>query len=310
MATLLEENGSGYNKYKTIFVEPKKLSALSNSIALRILERLSEKPMCAMDLSREMEMHEQKVYYHLNKLQRSGLVKLIGTEKRYGMVAQMYGVVAPTVAAKLHSNGSTKIENTGSVKDPKLEEFLHPFVENGKLNCKIIVGNTMPHGKYNEGAREGPYVTDLAMLLGNTVDDIQTPCYQFDTQIKENELYNNLILIGNIRTNSIIEKLNNQLPIYFDPEKEFSIVKRKSNKVYSQDSIGMILKMDNPLDPSKKILILGGKRSRGSRAAILSVTKYFDQLKEANENNEDIMSIILGYDRDSDYEIDDVEFLE
>lgn len=115
---LIEEDGNGRKAYNSLIMEPKNLSIFANELALRIVSELSKKPGCAMDLARKIEVDEQKIYYHLRKLEKTGIVKLVGTEMRYGMTAKIYRAVSPVVSAKLYEDGH-RIGNMSSFKGLK-----------------------------------------------------------------------------------------------------------------------------------------------------------------------------------------------
>lgn len=307
MAIVLDKTKDGYVEYDAIFVDPQSLAVLNNDIAMNILKEMNMQPMCAMDLARKLDQHEQKVYYHLNKLQKSGLIQLVGTEKRYGMVAQLYDLVSPVVAAKLHENG--KVINTKGVKDANLEKLLEPFVNLGKLNGFIVIGDPYPHGKFDMGGLDACYATDIAFFLGNVVGDIKFPCYKFDIRMNEKELHDNMILVGSPKTNSIVEKLNDKLPLYFDPNNNNTITSKKTGTKYDDDMVGLIVKMPNPYDSTKTILVIGGRRTRGTMAATIAFTQKFNEIMKMEHDG--VLSVVVrGLDKDGDGVIDDVKILE
>jgi len=121
---------------------------------------------------------------------------------------------------------------------------------------------------------------------------------------------NNLILIGGPKANMMIDKINNKLPIYFDTKREFDIVSTFTKSVFSEDDVGIVVKMKNPFNKDKEVLILSGKRFRGTKAAIIALIKYLKKMDKDNKFENGIARIVRGIDRDSDGRIDDVEFLE
>src|SRR3989344_3767989 len=99
----IEKVGEGYHKvYDSILVDPKHLDVLGNKLTQDIIKKLFRSNLCAMDIARELKEHEQKIYYHLRRLEKAGIVKVVGTEKRAGMIAKMYSTVSPIVATKLY----------------------------------------------------------------------------------------------------------------------------------------------------------------------------------------------------------------
>jgi DNA-binding transcriptional ArsR family regulator len=307
---LVETNGNKKIVYNSIVVEPKKLNIFGSELALKIAKELAINPGCAMDLARKLNEHEQKIYYHLRRLEDVGVIKQIRTEKRYAMTAKIYSLASPVIAAKLHEDSYELKDNTFPVIDRNIEKFLHPFVENGKLNAKIIIGDSYSHGKYDAASTEGPYIFDFAVFLGHVLQTPEFPHYKLDTEVDESDLDDNLILFGNAKTNAVIDMVNSKLPIYFNVEKGCSIVSKISKKTYEDARTGMILKTVNPLNTKKSILIIGGVRTRGTQSAIIAFTRHFDDIFMKSNRNGDITCIVEGFDKDSDKIIDSVRFLE
>ena len=79
---------------------------------------------------------------------------------------------------------------------------------------------------------------------------------------------------------------------------------------YDADEIGIVIKMKNPFAKDKYVLIISGKRFKGTRAGILAVTNYLKKLEDGNKFDSGVARVVRGIDRDSDGRIDDVEFLE
>jgi len=299
---LVENAENGQRLYESLLLDAKHLGIFSNGLAVKIIGELAMRPLCAMDIARRLKQHEQKIYYHLRKMKDAGIVRLNGVEHRYGMTAKMYELVSPVIAAKLYEDGyETKSANP--VVDPVMSEFFSPFIKDGKLNSKIIIGDPYPHGEYNVPANEGTFLTDLLLMFGGLVRNLEFPAYRLDTEVKNADLKNNLILIGNARTNTIINKMNKMngnKAVKFD--KSGNLVSEGS--VYSNPITGVILKCANPFSKNKKILMIGGVRSRGMRASIIALTQYFGTIIDKQTDN--VVRIIEGYDKDGDRIIDSI----
>ncbi|MEM5794001.1 MAG: S-layer protein [Candidatus Aenigmatarchaeota archaeon] len=306
MAFLVEE-GKKQRAYESLLItNPKLFSCLGNELALKIISLLSKKPSCAMDIARKLKEHEQKVYYHLRNLEEIGLIKLEKTEERVGATAKIYSVSYPVVSFKLFE-GKEIINSKIKVREIK---FFKPFIKDGKLEAKIIVGSPDPHGKYAAQASDGCCAIDLALFLGSLLKEVYAN-YKLDTEVKEEELKENLILVGGPKANMIVERINKSLPIYFDFHREWNIVSPFSKQVYVEDEVGIIEKIKNPFNPEKEILVLSGKRFKGTRAAIIGLINYLEEIERGNKFSPNtIAKVVLGIDRDSDGRIDDVEFLE
>ncbi|MBI2084187.1 MAG: helix-turn-helix transcriptional regulator [Candidatus Aenigmarchaeota archaeon] len=309
-ATLIENNGTGRIAYDSLVVnDPKALSSLNSKLAMKIVKTLAEKPQSAIDISRKLKMHEQKIYYHMRRLERAGIIYTISNEKRHGMVAKIYSIVSPVIAAKLHEKG-TEIKDGEHTEVPtNVLEFFKPFIQAGRFNAKIIIGDPTPHGTYNVGGLDGVHVIDLLLFLGRFISNFDSPNYKLDTEVRENDLKNNMILIGNNKTNSIIDKINSKSYVYFDTQKS-SIISKITGDTYKDDRCGIVLKFDNPFDKTKKVMIIGGMRTRGTRAAMIAILKILSNNLLNIKNNENFHYIVQGMDKDSDMIIDDAVILE
>ena len=302
---LIESLENGEQKiYNSVFVETKHIDILSNDLAVKIVSWLAANKGCAMDLSRELKQHEQKIYYHLRRLEQAGIIKKVGTERRFGMTAKMYSAVSPIVSTKLYEDGHTINQKS----NPKMRN-LSPFIDKGKLNAKIVLGAPFPHGEHGATARDGVYMADLALFLGTFLTNTEDLSCKLDTEIRESDYNNNLILIGGPKINTIVAKINSKLPIYFDEKNEWTLISRKTGEAYGYDAHAVIIKMKSPFNSEKDILLLAGRRSVGLRSAILAFINHYNKIM-ATEKSGVVTVVVNGIDKDSDGIVDSVEFVE
>ncbi|MEM5792758.1 MAG: helix-turn-helix domain-containing protein [Candidatus Aenigmatarchaeota archaeon] len=311
MEFLIEEDKGKQKAYPVLLAkDPKALSLLHNKLTQKILEELGKNPCCSMDLARKLKEHEQKIYYHIRNLEKMGLIKLEYTEERVGASAKIYSLVSPVVAYKIIDEGLVEDKKTRAAEI----RFLKPFVENGNLNCMIVVGSPDPHGRYKSPASDGYCGIELSMFLGQFVNESKIPFYKLDTQVNSEDLKKNLIIIGGPKANIITDRINKKLPIYFDYSEEFrdwNIVSTLTKTIYRDKFIGMISRIKSPFNEEKEIIVLAGKGFSGSRAAVLGFFKYPKEVLKGNSVNPSVIAkIVRGVDIDSDGIVDDVEFLE
>jgi hypothetical protein len=75
--------------------------------------------------------------------------------------------------------------------------------------------------------------------------------------------------------------------------------------------VGVIVRSRNPFDSNKEILVLAGRRTRGTEAAVLAFTRHIDEVIRGNESDhEKIAKVVQGLDKNGDGMIDSVEFEE
>lgn len=308
MDFLIEEKDGEQKAYETFLIKDARvLRSLSNELVLKIIRILSKEPSCAMDLARKLREHEQKIYYHLRKLENFGIVEILKTEERVGALAKIYRVKSPSISFKLFE-GEKILDKKVKIKELK---FFKPFIRNGKLEATLVIGSPDPHGKYGAQASDGCCAIDLALFLGSLINSAELPNYKLDTEIKEKDLKKNLILVGGPKSNIIVEKINKSLPIFFEFQREWNIFSSLSKNIYTDDNIGVIERINNPFNEKSEVLLFAGKRFKGTRAAVLGFIKSLKEVEKGNkfEPNK-IAKVVLGIDRDSDGIIDDASFLE
>jgi len=64
------------------------LKMILNRTTWKILSMLYEKEKYPLEVARALGVHEQKVYYHMRKLLKAGVVTLARQEERKGAIAK------------------------------------------------------------------------------------------------------------------------------------------------------------------------------------------------------------------------------
>jgi len=307
-----QKNGKTFS-LTTKILEPSQLKVALSPLAWKILKIISEKPSYPKEIGTKLKVNEQKIYYHIRNLEKVGLIEKIREEKKQGALAKFYTLTDYAFTLLLKP-----LEESQKVFQLKKEykNFLEPFISDGKLNSLIIMGSPEPHGMAKARAKDGSFAIDLGMFLGTFLNYKPDIFAKLDTEVKEEELKNNLILIGGPGVNFIMSKVNPKLPIRFERIKDqgnfySSLHSNISGKNYSEEGCGIIVKAKNPFDKNKEILVIAGRRIAGTRAAILSFLQKFDEICKGNSHDSKIFAkVVEGIDKDSDGVIDSVEFLE
>jgi len=304
MGYFVKERGNKREVFRAKEMEVKKMNVFGSELSVRIINELAKKPACAMDLARALNEHEQKIYYHLRRLEKAGIISLERTEVRAGALTKIYKIDSPYIALKLFDDKPIEY-----FIRPKELEILHPFIENGKMNSIIVVSSPDPHGRFGAASSDGYAAIDLALFLGSFLREPEIN-YRLDTQVDEDDLKKSLILVGGPKANIVVDNLNKFLPIYFDEKNEWQVVSTLSKNVYRDDDIGLIIKMRNPFNPKNYVLMFCGRRFKGTRAATLALIKHANELEKNNKFKDGIARLVKGVDRDSDGIIDDCVFVE
>ena len=276
---------------KGLQIIPTKEVSLFSETETRILTALAKKPSYPKELAKRLGLHEQNLYYYIRNLEKKGLIKVIKKEEHGAALAKYYALSKPSFFVRFADFKSAE-------KIPRTSTWLEPFIIDGKLNAKIIVGSPDPHGPERARSRDAYYAIDLGLFLGTFLIENQ-PSVTLDTDIRS--MKSNMIVIGGPVINRITKAINNKLPVRFD--KKRNIYSSLTKKTYKNDDCGLITKIKNPYDQKKKIIVIAGKRYSGTRAAILAFLKNFDEITKKDSH------VVQGIDSDSDGIIDSIEFL-
>jgi len=287
-------------------LKPQFGKALSSLLAQKILKQLVEEPCYPKLLAKKLKVHEQKIYYHIRQLEKAQIIEVVKNEAVHGTIANFYALTKPAFFIKFK-----EFEQARAQKSATGKEFLEPFVEDGRLNARIIVGSPDPHGPEMARSRDGYYGIDLGLFLGTFLNSVNSLKVKLDTEVRSEDLKGNLILLGGPVINNITWKINDKMPIYFDAKNNWAIRSKISKQVYHSDETGVILKMKNPFNPKKQLMLVAGKRYQGTRAVMIAFLKYFDKITVPNKYNPKFFAkVVEGRDKDADGIIDDIVVLE
>jgi len=301
-----------------IFDDSEKLKAVLSKLSWKILQLLSEKEMYPMEIAKKLKVHEQKVYYHIRKLARAGVVKVVREEGKKGAVAKYYKASFPALGVELPF-GYRRIKTIAVPSlDEKMKQFLSPFLkEDGTFDGKIVVGSPDPHGPFKSRARDGHYASYLTLFLGQFADLPEDFPIKLDVDVKaEKDENNNLILVGGPGTNFLTQEVNEFLPIRFNmmpSEHGFllgGLVSEKTRNVYTADTVGVIARITNPWNKEKRIIVLAGNKAVGTKACVLALAKFWKEALKNFEGKEEFATVIQGFDLDGDGKVDSIEVLE
>lgn len=316
---LLHEDGKT-QKVKEIAVieDPQKLKMILNRLSWKILVMLSEKEMYPLEIARKLGVHEQKVYYHVRKLARAGAITVVREEEKKGAIAKYYKAVSPAFGIEL-PQGYKTIQRLSLIgMDEQIQKFFKEFIgKDGAFEGKIVVGSPTPHGPFKTSARDGHYASHLTFFLGQFAKMPEEFAIKLDVDVKaEKEEKNNLILVGGPGTNLLTQELNEYLPIRFNmqpSEQGFlfgGLVSRKTSNVYTADAVGLIAKIVNPWDDTKRIIVLAGNKAVGTKACVLALTNFWKKTLKGYNGENTFAKVIQGFDLDGDGKVDSIEVLE
>jgi DNA-binding transcriptional ArsR family regulator len=316
---LLQEDGKVQQvKEISIVQDPHDLELVLGNLGWRILVMLSKEEMYPLEVARRLGIHEQKVYYHMRKLMKAGAITVARVEEKKGATAKYYKPVSPAFGIELPQE-YTEIPRLSLLSTEKhIQEFFKEFIGSDRtFKGKLVVGSPTPHGPFKTSARDGHYASYLTFFLGQFIKMPDEFAIKLDVDVKvEKEEKNNLILVGGPGTNVLTQEINGHLPIKFNmqpSEQGFllgGMVSNRTSRVYAADTAGLIAKIVNPWDKTKRIIVLAGNKAVGTKACVLALTNFWKKTLK-NYNGEDTFAtVIQGFDLDSDGKVDSIEILE
>ncbi|MGA3191041.1 MAG: helix-turn-helix domain-containing protein [Candidatus Bathyarchaeia archaeon] len=316
---LLQEDGKTQKvKEITVFDDPQKLKMILNRLSWKILEMLSEKEMYPLEIAKALRVHEQKVYYHIRKLEKAGAITVVRQEEKKGATAKYFKTVSPAFGIEL-PQGYTPIKKLSLLgMEGQIQKFFREFIrKDSSFEGKIVVGSPTPHGPFKTSARDGHYASHLAFFLGQFVRMPDEFAIKLDVDVKaEKEEKNNLVLVGGPGTNLLTQEINEYLPIRFDmrhSEEGFmfgGLVSKRTSLVYTADNVGLVAKIVNPWDKEKRVIVLAGNKTVGTKACVLALTNFWKKTLENYKGDETFAKVIQGFDLDGDGKVDSIEVLE
>lgn len=299
----LVRQGEGTRGIATKVVkDPKVFSMFSKKIAWDVFKAFSN-VACPMDVAKSLGIHEQKVYYYVRKFKDCRLIEEVYQQQRHGMIARFYRPASSCFSVIMNARDMKSVD----IPVRRDAGLLEPFIANGKMNSRIIVGSPDPHGPYKARASDSCCAIDLALFFGSFTFHTG-PNYKLDVEVREHDLKGNLILVGGPSVNMITNRINDSLPVFFDMKNIATITSKATGKTYGEEETGIITIAPNPYDSGGKILLLAGNRFAGTRAAVLALIKRPPEVFARSGGN--LSRVVKGFDMNGDGIIDNFEFLE
>ena len=294
-----------------VFEDPTPAQALLQPMRWKILQELVTVEQCARELAKKLDASQQVVCYHLKELEKAGFIQLKRRERRRGAVAKYYRAehaAIAVIASKLEKPNSDTEEIALSDASTRL---LAPYVVNGVFNGHVVVGSPDQHGIFRERDLGGYHASYLAFFLGSLLPLARTNVIKLDTELTQQQILNNLILLGNPRVNTIAMMMNEFLPITYELTGPDVIMSTISERTYAEPQDGAVQMIRNPMNPDSRVIVLAGNETSGTQAAIMAFVRYTEDIASGNVFNREVVArVVSGVDANQDGAIDDVEFLE
>jgi len=286
---------------------PEALAPVIHREAWRILVELARKPDYAGALAKRLRVHEQTVYYHIHRLAKAGLIRVVREERRRGAVSRIFIPTAEAFAIELPGpHRSAKATARPGVPE-RVRSFLDTFLREGGL---FVIGSPYQHGPYLTVARDSPYAVEFGTFLGGLGAGANISV-RLDTEVKAAGMEGrNLILVGGPVANIVALDLNPHLKVSFDWQQAWRMRSSFTGREYADEGVGLLAKITNPWNPQSEIAMFSGLHYTGTAASVLALTAFSERVLRDYATGREFYRIVQGLDRDGDGRIDSVEVLE
>jgi predicted P-loop ATPase len=88
------------------------------------------------------------------------------------------------------------------------------------------------------------------------------------------------------------------------------LLSKRTSNVYTADVVGLVAKIVNPWDESKRIVVLAGNKAVGTKACVLALTDFWKKTLKDYDGRDTFATVIQGFDLDGDGKVDSIEVLE
>jgi DNA-binding transcriptional ArsR family regulator len=161
---------------------------------IAILRLLKESPKYPRMIAKILGVDEQKIYYHVRKLRKLGLIEEVSKSSVRGATAIMYQTKYDGYARLYTDIEVTRTETYTDIW--VLRKFFSGFISDGILDAIIVVGSPEPHGPYRASARDGHYSAQLALLLGRIASPPDDFIVKLDVDVRvEGDYKRNMIVV-------------------------------------------------------------------------------------------------------------------
>ncbi len=308
---IVEETSEGAIARETEILEkPARLGALASPLAWRILQELAKSPDYPNALADRLHIHEQKVYYHVRRLEAAGFLRVVREEAKRGASARVLAPTADAFAVLLKSRAAP-VPFPALPKAGVVSRFLEEFSRGGAFDGSIVVGSPYPHGPFLTTARDSPYAVQLGFFLGRLFSAPKGLVTRLDTEVKSaGPGRENMLLVGGPVANIITMDLNPHLAVSFDWKQVWHVDSARTRRTYADEDVGLVAKVRNPWNPTKWVVVLSGLHYQGTLASIVGLTQFADEVLGGYETGSEFYRVVSGQDRDGDGRIDSVSVLE
>lgn len=260
------------------------LEALNSELRRQILEKLSDRKLTVDEIADELNLNQQTAYYNVEMLDEADLLNSSGGRPRRFSSDRSAYYFRPDFAEP--EENPLMLEN--------VPDILQGFVQNRKIEARIIVGAPYPHGEHDRRHKAAFKAGEISAILGNYGRRRQQLIHT-DTELDEKIRERPLISVAGPLVNTLSEELNGKLSAKFTESYNKIIT---GENTYSGDETGFVAKTE--IDGSER-MVVAGLFGLGTSAAIEALSSRASELGEKG-------AVVKGYG--TKHSIEEVEIVE
>jgi len=292
-----------------VSASPNSFTPAFTEVGQKILLLLARGPKYPAEIARELGTYHQTVYYHMKRLEKSGLIERQESHDVRGGKANVFALSSDGYAVEFAVEGEELPSITSASRSKNFGTFFGEFVRGGRFDGWIVVGSPAPHGPRMTQGRDGHYAIQLGFALGQYVRLPSLFSVKLDVDVRAEKLeQSNMIIVGGPRTNVISAEINKFLPIRFANDGSWASIIDDKGRVYESEFDCIIVKFPNPWSEAMTCVLCAGITGAGTKAGILALTNYADLVLKGYRSGR-WACVLRGTDIDGDGKVDSVEIL-
>ena len=88
------------------------------------------------------------------------------------------------------------------------------------------------------------------------------------------------------------------------------LMSERTGKTYTGYAMGIVAKIVNPWSHSKRIIVLAGNKTVGTKACVIALTRFWKKTLRNYKDKEIFARVVEGFDLDGDGKVDLIEVVE
>lgn len=157
------------------------LKVVADSLRMQILDLLREKPLTVKQLAGDLDITPTKLYYHINLMEKHGLIRVVDTRLVSGILEKRY-----QAAARLYRFDHHLLMPSSKTGDEGLDMMLSTVLDDVKSDIKKNMREGLIKLEHDEAHQHNPHSLLISRVLSRLTEAQAMSFYdRLDELVKE-----------------------------------------------------------------------------------------------------------------------------